>query len=102
MQPSASLGTWVLAWAVIAAVVVIVRLGSRKAGAGLVTAYLVTFAMNHWLGAAIYLQPEYAHSDPDVVAIGFQQATFALAAFAVGSLLFAPLLMRLLPNPPSL
>jgi hypothetical protein len=101
MQPSASLGIWVVLWAAIAGLVVLVRMGSRTAGVGLVTAYLLDFAMNHWLGGAIYLQPEYARSDPNVVAIGFQQATFAVAAFGLGSLLLGPILVRLLPAPPA-
>ena len=52
-------------------------------GSGLVAAYVLNLALNHWLGGAIYVQPGYLSSDPDIVALGFQQSTFALGAFAV-------------------
>jgi hypothetical protein len=97
--PSASLGAWVLAWAVIAVLIVLSRLRSHLAGAGLVAAYALNFAMVHWIGAAIYLQPSYARSDPDVVALGLQQATYAIAAFGVGSVLVAPRLASMVEAP---
>jgi hypothetical protein len=98
-QPSDNLGAWVVAWAVIAAIIVLARARTQAADAGLVAAFLISFAMNHWLGAAIYLTPEYIRSDPNIVAIGFQLATLGVAAFGIGSVLLAPWLMRLLPRP---
>jgi hypothetical protein len=84
---------------VIAALIVLLRLRAYPAGTGLVAAYVANFAMNHWLGAAIYLTPNYSRQDPNVIALGFQQATFGIAAFGVGSVLLAPRLVGLLPRP---
>jgi hypothetical protein len=98
-QPSDNLGAWVVAWAVIAVLIMVTRMRTQAAGAGLVAAFLISFAMDHWLGAAIYLTPEYTRSDPNVVAIGFQLATLGVAAFGIGSVLLAPGLMRVLPRP---
>jgi hypothetical protein len=96
-QPGDNLGAWVVAWVVIAALIILMRM--QAAGVGLVAAFLVSVAMDHLVGAAIYLTPEYIHSDPNLVAIGFQQTTLGLAAFGVGSVLLAPVLVRLLPRP---
>jgi hypothetical protein len=85
---------------VIAAVIVLLRMRAYPAGTGLVAAYVANFAMNHWVGAAIYLIPDYSRQDPNVVALGFQQATVGLAAFGVGSALLAPRLVGLLPRAP--
>jgi hypothetical protein len=90
VAPSSSLGTWVALWAVIAGGIMVVRGTSRRPGAGLVQAYILNLGLLHWLAAALYLLPWYTNHDPDVVALGLQQGTYAILGFGVGSLFLAP------------
>jgi hypothetical protein len=94
MAPSSSLGTWVAAWAVIAGCILLTRGTSRRPGAGLVQAYVLNLGLLHWLAATLYLLPWYTNHDPDVVALGLQQGTYAVLGFGVGSLLLAPFFAR--------
>ena len=97
MGASAHLANWVAAWAVLAGLVLLSNRRRGALGTGLVAAYVLNLALNHWLGGAIYLQPGYLSSDPDIVALGFQQSTLAMAAFAVGAILLGPALVRFVP-----
>jgi hypothetical protein len=86
---------WLLAWLLAAGVVVVARRYSRLPSSGLVVAYLASLFVIHWVGAAVYVLPGYRplHS-PDTVLSGFQQSVYAVGAFAVGSLLLAPRILR--------
>jgi hypothetical protein len=90
--PSSSLGTWVSVWALVAALILLIRAMGSRPGAGLVQAYLFNLALLHWLGAALYLLPWYSNHDPDVVAAGLQQSLWAVIGFGAGSVLLAPVL----------
>ncbi len=91
---SAHLGSWVVAWAVLAGLVLLSQRRRGVVGTGLVGAYVLNLGLNHWLGGAIYLLPGYLGSDPDTVLLGFQQSTYAVGAFALGVLFLAPTLAR--------
>ncbi len=94
MDDSLRLALWLAAWLAAAAVILYSR-GKRGAvGSGLVLAYLVNLWLLHWPAAATYLLPWYWYFNLDVVEAGFQQSTYAVIAFAVGSVLVAPLLLR--------
>jgi hypothetical protein len=90
MNPRDSLASWVLVWALTATLLVIVLLHRRSPGAGLMLGYLTNLGMNHFVAGAIYLLPFYRNFDPDTVALGFQQSTFAVVGLAFGSLILAP------------
>jgi hypothetical protein len=94
VAPSSSLGTWIVVWAVIAGCILVIRGTSQRPGAGLVQAYILNLGLLHWLAAALYLLPWYTNHDPDVVALGLQQATYAVVGFGLGSLLLAPFFGR--------
>ncbi|MDQ6672218.1 MAG: hypothetical protein M3069_15990, partial [Chloroflexota bacterium] len=94
MAPSSSLATWVVVWAIIAGGILLIRAASHRPGAGLVQAYVLNLGLLHWLAATLYLLPWYTNHDPDVVALGLQQGTFAILGFGVGSLLLAPFFAR--------
>lgn len=61
------------------------QLGKQKEGTvGLAIAYFVLFAMVHIPGALAYLDPGFAPSPPWIVEAGYELATWAIVAFAVG------------------
>jgi hypothetical protein len=82
---------WLAAWIVTAAAVVVLQRRSRLPTSGLVFAYLASLFVIHWVAAAIYALPTYRplHT-PETVLLGFQQSVYAVAAFAVGSAVLAP------------
>src|SRR6267142_3109360 len=94
MGPRSALGTLILVWALVAGAIMLARGLSRRPGAGLVQAYVLNLGLLHWLAAALYLLPWYANHDPNVVALGLQQGTYAVVGFGVGSLLLAPMFAR--------
>jgi hypothetical protein len=91
VSPIETLGTWVAVWIGAALLILIFEMQRPSAGTGLVMSYLASLALNHLVGGAIYLVPWYHNLDADIVAIGFQQSALAVAAFAIGSVVLAPL-----------
>ncbi len=75
---------WVVAWLPLSAIL-LWRVSTRTATAGLVLAYALQLVILHWFASAIYLIPWYSNFDPTVVFSGLQQSTFAYAGFVIGS-----------------
>lgn len=63
---------------------------------GLVGAYFVGLALIHWSGGALYLNESYFYYSPAAVRSGFELATIGVVGFALGCMLFAPVLRRLI------
>ena len=61
---------------------------------GLIQAYLLNLALNHWFGAFIYTLPWYSTSDYEYVKNGFTLTVYGVLAFAVGSAVLAPLAIK--------
>jgi hypothetical protein len=80
------------AWVAAAATIGIVRHRREAPGVGLVPAYLLSLAAIHWFGAAVYLAPAFSYRDPTIMLVGFEQSTYGLLAFALGSLAGWPLI----------
>jgi len=84
---------WLGLWLGLAALIVTVHWYRRQSYSGLVIAYLLTFGLVHWIGAAMYIFPG---SDLlrtySLTLSGFKQCVYAMAGFAAGSLILAPLL----------
>ncbi len=54
-------------------------------GAGLVFAYVATFAVLHWLAPALYLLPWYDTATRDATILGLRESGIAIICFAIGS-----------------
>ena len=54
-------------------------------GAGLVFAYVATFAVLHWLAPALYLLPWYDKPTRDATILGLRESGIAIICFAIGS-----------------
>jgi nitrate reductase NapE component len=80
------------AW--IAILVPLVVISWRSRSVGLVAAYCFQMWMFYWLGTALHAFPWSELDEDEAVFLGFQQATYAVAAFAAGALLLGPLLGR--------
>jgi hypothetical protein len=79
-------------WLVALAAILGLSMRSGAITAGLVCAYAIGLWLIHWPGAAIYLLPWYPGVDEPMVEAGFQQSAYGIVAYAVGSLLVAPVL----------
>ena len=65
---------------------------------GLILTYLFNFWLTYWTGPFLYLLPWYQKRfDVRLVEMGVEQSTYAMVAFALGSLALAPSLRDLLP-----
>ena len=68
----------------------------RVSSVGLPLCYIVSLAMIHWLGGLIHALPLPRHSESDpYTEAGFRQAFWGIVAFATGSLLVTPFVLRL-------
>lgn len=99
MNDRADLVVWLVVWGVVTAIAALVQTRRRTPSTGLVLAYLLNLWSIHWLGALIYACPWYTYGELGVVADGFRQTSYALAAAAVGSVGVAPVVMRALAWP---
>ncbi len=69
----------------------------RVASVGLPLCYILNLAMIHWLGGLIHVLPLPLRSRPDpYTELGLLQAFWATIAFAIGSFLVAPFVLRML------
>jgi hypothetical protein len=62
----------------------------RRPSCGLVLSYCFQMWMLYWLGALIHTFPWSDLPDTDLVLLGFQQATWGIAAFAIGVIMAGP------------
>jgi hypothetical protein len=90
MGDKSDLIPYLVVWA--AAVILIIRQTWKGAGAGLMLAYCTQMIMLYWVGAAIHALPWSDLPETDLVYLGFQQATYAMLAFALGSVVLGPAL----------
>src|SRR2546422_3689598 len=68
----------------------------RVASVGLPLCYIISLAMIHWLGGLIHALPLPLRSHPDpYTEPGLLQAFWATIAFAMGSFLVAPFVLRM-------
>lgn len=73
----------------------IFRLGRASSpSVGLPVAYLLSLAMLHWVGMIIHGLPWFETHETDYVALGGRLCVVGALAFAIGSLVVAPLLIR--------
>lgn len=85
--------TWALAlWMAAALAVVVAQWKRELPSAGLTIAYVAFLWRLHWTGGAIYL-PGSPLPYSEAAIAGFMQSLYAVGAFAVGSVLVAPLLV---------
>jgi hypothetical protein len=64
----------------------------RRPSSGLVVSYCFQMWMLYWLAALIHALPWAQLPETDLVVLGFQQATWGIAAFAVGAIVAGPAL----------
>lgn len=98
MEDNSHLALWAVIWVVIIGVVVASRWRKGAVSVGLPFAFLLNLWLNHWPAAVIYLLPWYVvydlNNNVGAVEAGFEQATYAVVGFEVGSAILAPYLMR--------
>ena len=90
MDYKAQLTPYLVIW--ICALALIVWRSTRTSGAGLMLAYCFQMFMMYWMGALTHALPWADLPSDDLVYLGLQQATYAVIAFAVGSVVFGPMI----------
>src|SRR5919197_770417 len=95
MDSSSDIALWLILWIGVAAITVFGRLKRASQGTGLALAYVLNLWLIHWVAPSLYLLPGYAYYDVNLVRLGFEQSTFGILAFAFGSLVLAPFLIKL-------
>ena len=99
MSDDSNLALWVVVWIIVIGIVLTSQWRKRLVGVGLTFAFLGHLGAIHWLAAVIYLMPWYVYyvdiDDEILLEAGFRQGTYAIVAFAVGSVIIAPFLRRL-------
>jgi len=94
MDIKASLIPCLSLWLVVLGILVIHSWRAGRYGAGLVFSYCFQMWLLYWLGAFIQVLPWSDLPNPELVRLGFQQATYGLLGFAAGYFLSAPFLRR--------
>ncbi|MFN6460346.1 MAG: hypothetical protein RMZ41_000680 [Nostoc sp. DedVER02] len=96
---------WLCIWVVVVALVICSQWNKRLPSVGLPMIYLIQLSILHWFGAMIYAFPWYNPKSAYLIsqkitltntAIGFTQAVYGVIAFAVGSIILAPLVEKIL------
>src|ERR1700679_1830514 len=62
----------------------------RAVGAGLMLAYCFQLFMLYWIGGMVHALPWAELPEDNYVYLGIQQSTYAVVAFALGSLALGP------------
>jgi hypothetical protein len=75
---------WVIAWLVVAGII-LARHWRYGTGVGLVLCYILSFAVLHWVAAALFLLPWNRLAGLDLTYEGLRQSTIGMIAFAVGA-----------------
>ena len=87
---------WIWIWIAVIWLIVWSRWRKGVMGAGLPFAVLVHLWLIHWPAAVIYVLPWYVYyvdmESERLVWLGFQQSTYAIMAFGIGSVILAPFL----------
>lgn len=89
----------VIFWMVLAAGTVAAQTTARQRSVGLVLAYIANMWLIHWPAAVTYLLPWFEAGDADAVIDGFEQSFFAMLGLALGAIVLAPFVLRVLQAP---
>jgi len=73
----------------------------RMPSVGLPLAFTFNLLMNHYFGALIYALPWYPAEGYESTYLGFEQTLYGMAAFAMGSLIIAPWIIKNFAGKPS-
>lgn len=95
METNVNLDIWLVAWIVIVLIIFFRSTKKNIASVGLTITFAFMLTKQYWFGAFIYSLPWYEGGNKYHTALGFVKASQALLAFAAGSIIFAPFLIRI-------
>jgi hypothetical protein len=99
MQGSADVALWLALWLVAAMAILSKAWKGASPGVGLLLAYVLNLWLIHWVAAVLYLLPWYQNFEVDTVALGLEQSTYGILAFALGSLVLTPIVQSFRHHP---
>jgi hypothetical protein len=100
-QQSITIGLFI--WTLVVSLVTCNQWNNKKPGVGLPLVYLFNLSLNHFFGAMVYILPWYRPKSAILLsqgasltntALGFQQSVYGIIGFGVGSIIVAPLLLK--------
>ena len=83
MAPDINSPSWVIAWACLAAFVLL-RHARQGPNVGLLLTYIFIFGTLHWFAPVLHLLPWFSEFPGDLTAEGLRESTLALAGFVAG------------------
>lgn len=93
MEPQRNLGVWVVAWAVLA-ILLIVRHARWGRSTGLLLSYVLSLAALHWFATFLYLLPWSPETSIAATTEGMYQSVVAMAGLLIGAEIFAAIRRR--------
>src|ERR1019366_6267318 len=82
-----------VSWMMVIGIMMIARQRRHMAGVGLVLSYVLNLWMIHWAASVMYILPWHTGGSPELTTSATEQSLYAVAAFALGSIVFAPLVV---------
>src|SRR5687768_5368028 len=95
---STELAGWLVAWLVVAGVLLVTAWRRGQFGCGLVFAYVAHYSLLHWFGALVHSLPWAPFWDFSTTIDGFKASLYGLFACAAGRLFLFPFLERMRPS----
>jgi hypothetical protein len=83
LAPEINSASWVIAWACLAAFVLL-RHARRGPNVGLLLTWIFIFGTLHWFAPALHLLPWFNELPGDLTAEGLRESTLGLAGFVIG------------------
>jgi hypothetical protein len=88
------LAQYLLAWIIMAGIIVWRSQSGRHRGVGLASAYCFQLWLLYWMPALLHYLPWSELPEPEVTLLGLEQSTYALGALLIGNALAGPLFAR--------
>ncbi|AFY34222.1 hypothetical protein [Calothrix sp. PCC 7507] len=91
---------WLFIWIVVMGLVIHKQWDKKVPSVGLPLLFLLSLSIIHWFGGMIYVFPWYkSHIEeiaPTDVSVGFHQSVYGVIGFGLGSIILAPLALKIL------
>lgn len=93
------LSFWLFIWVVMMGLVIYNQWSQKVPSVGLPLLFLLSLSIIHWFGGLIYTfpwyRPHFGSITPTDVIVGFQQSVYGVIGFGLGSIILAPMVLKM-------